>query len=166
MSLDNFQIPPTLLPELYKDSLIVLDDKQSNPKKLNEKKVYFLGDNLKNILILVNNLEILHLNDDDLRFLTGILTACKLTFSDVTIFNTASNLDYNYQKTVDYFNPKLILILGTIHQKFNLPDYSEKYQPIENQNIQLVFGSSLTEISKDVNEKKALGNCLKQIFGI
>jgi hypothetical protein len=154
MSLDNFQIPPTLLPELYKDSLIVLDDKQSNPKKLNEKKVYFLGDNLKNILILVNNLEILHLNDDDLRFLTGILTACKLTFSDVTIFNTASNLDYNYQKTVDYFNPKLILILGTIHQKFNLPDYSEKYQPIENQNIQLVFGSSLTEISKDVNEKK------------
>ena len=76
MSLDNFQIPPTLLPELYKDSLIVLDDKQSNPEKLKEKKVYFLGDNLKNILILVNNLEILHLNDDDLRFFTGILTAC------------------------------------------------------------------------------------------
>ena len=166
MSLDNFQIPPTLLPELYKDSLIVLDDKQSNPEKLNEKKVYFLGDNLKNILILVNNLEILHLNDEDLCFLTGILTACKLTFSDVAIFNTASNLDYNYQKTVDHFTPKLILILGTIHQKFNLPDYSDKYQPIVNQNIQLVFGSSLTEISKDVNEKKALWNCLKQIFGI
>ena len=166
MSLDNFQIPTSLLPELYKDSLIVLDDKQSKPEKLNEKKVYFLGDNLKNILILVNNLEILHLNDEDLRFLTGILTACKLTFSDVFVFNTASNLDYNYQKSVDHFQPKLILILGNIHQKFNLPDYSEKYQPIENQNIQLVFGSSLTEISKDVNEKKALWNCLKQIFEI
>ena len=166
MSLDNFQIPPTLLPELYKDSLIVLDDKQSKPEKLNEKKVYFLGDNLKNILILVNNLEILHLNDEDLRFLTGILTACKLTFSDVVVFNTASNLDYNYQKSVDHFKPKLVLILGTIHQKFNLPDYSDKYQPFENQNIQLVFGSSLTEISKDVNEKKALWNCLKQIFEI
>ena len=166
MSLDNFQIPPTLLPELYKDSLIVLDDKQSKPEKLNEKKVYFLGDNLKNILILVNNLEILHLNDEDLRFLTGILTACKLTFSDVVVFNTASNLDYNYHKTIDHFKPKLILTLGTIHQKFNLPDYSDKYEPIVNQNIQLVFGSSLTEISKDVNEKKALWNCLKQIFGI
>ena len=166
MSLDNFQIPPTLLPELYKDSLIVLDDKQSNLKKLNEKKVYVLGDNLKNILILVNNLEILHLNDEDLRFLTGILTACKLTFSDVAIFNTASNLDYNYQKTIDHFKPKLILILGTIHQKFNLPDHSDKYQPTLNQNIQLVFGSSLTEISKDVNEKKAIWNCLKHIFGI
>ncbi len=166
MSLDNFQIPPTLLPELYKDSLIVLDDKQSKPEMLNEKKVYFLGDNLKNILILVNNLEILHLNDDDLRFLTGILTACKLTFSDVTVFNTASNLDYNYQKTVDHFKPKLILILGTIHQKFNLPEHSDKYLPIENQNIKLVFGSSLAEISKDVNEKKALWNCLKQIFEI
>ena len=166
MSLDNFQIPPTLLPELYKDSLIVLDDKQSKPEKLNEKKVHFLGDNLKNILILVNNLEILHLNDEDLRFLTGILTACKLTFSDVAIFNTASNLDYNYQKTIDQFKPKLILILGTINQKFNLPEYSDKYQPILNQNIQLVFGSSLNEISKDVNEKKSLWNCLKQIFGI
>ncbi len=166
MSLDNFQIPTSLLPELYKDSLIVLDDKQSKPEKLNEKKVYFLGDNLKNILILVNNLEILHLNDEDLRFLTGILTACKLTFSDVVVFNTASNLDYNYQKSVDHFKPKLVLILGTIHQKFNLPDYSDKYQPFENQNIQLVFGSSLTEISKDVNEKKALWNCLKQIFEI
>jgi hypothetical protein len=166
MSLDNFQIPTTLLPELYKDSLIVLDDKQSKPEKLNEKKVYFLGDNLKNILILVNNLEILHLNDEDLRFLTGILTACKLTFSDVAIFNTASNLDYNYQKTIEQFNPKLILTLGTINQKFNLPEYSDKYQPIVNQKIQLVFGSSLAEISKDVNEKKALWNCLKQIFGI
>jgi len=166
MSLDNFQIPTTLLPELYKDSLIVLDDKQSKPEKLNEKKVYFLGDNLKNILILVNNLEILHLNDEDLRFLTGILTACKLTFSDVAIFNTASNLDYNYQKSVDYFKPKLILILGTINQKFILPEYSDKYQPIENQNSQLLFGSSLNEISKDVNEKKALWNCLKMIFEI
>ena len=166
MSLDNFQIPTTLLPELYKDSLIVLDDTQSNLKKLNEKKVYFLGDNFKNILILVNNVEILHLNDDDLRFLTGILTACKLTFSDVAIFNTASNLDYNYQKTIDHFKPKLILILGTIDQKFNLPDYSYKYQPIENQNIQLVYASTLSEISKDVNEKKALWNCLKQIFEI
>lgn len=166
MSLDNFQIPPTLLPELYKDSLIVLDDKQSKPEMLNEKKVSFLGDNLKKILILVNNLEILHLNDEDLRFLTGILTACKLTFSDVVVFNTASNLDYNYQKSVDHFKPKLILILGTINQKFNLPEFSDKYQPMINQNIQLVFGSSLTEISKDVNEKKALWNCLKQIFGI
>lgn len=166
MSLDNFQIPPTLLPELYKDSLIVLDDKQSKPEMLNEKKVYFLGDNLKNILILVNNLEILHLNDDDLHFLTGILNACKLTFSDVTIFNTASNLDYNYQKTMGHFKPKLILIFGNIDQKFNLPEYTDKYQPIVNQNIQLVFGSTLTEISKDVNEKKALWNCLKQIFGI
>jgi hypothetical protein len=166
MSLDNFQIPTTLLPELYKDSLIVLDDKQSIPEKLKEKKVHFLGDNLKNILILVNNVEILHLNDDDLRFLTGILTACKLTFSDVVIFNTASNLDYIYQQTIDHFKPKLILALGTINQKFNLPDYSDKYQPIQYQNIQLVFGSSLTEISKDVNEKKALWNCLKQIFGI
>jgi len=166
MSLDNFQIPPTLLPELYKDSLIVLDDKQSIPEKLKEKKVYFLGDNLKNILILVNNVEILHLNDEDLRFLTGILTACKLTFSDVTIFNTASNLDYNYQKAIDHFKPKLILILGAINEKYNLPEYSDKYQPIINQNIQLLFGSSLAEISKDVNEKKALWNCLKQIFGI
>ena len=146
--------------------MIVLDDKQSKPEKLNEKKVYFLGDNLKNILILVNNLEILHLNDEDLRFLTGILTACKLTFSDVVVFNTASNLDYNYQKSVDHFKPKLILILGTINQKFNLPEFSDKYQPMVTQNIQLVFGSSLTEISKDVNEKKALWNCLKQIFGI
>ncbi len=166
MSLDNFQIPSTLLPELYKDSLIVLDDKQSNPKKLNEKKVHFLGNNLKNILILVNNEEILHLGDDDLRFLTGILTACKLTFSDVAIFNTASNLDYKFQQTVDHFKPKLILIMGTINQRFNLPDYSDKYQTIENENIQLVFGSSLNEISKDVNEKKSLWNCLKQIFGI
>jgi hypothetical protein len=114
----------------------------------------------------VNNLEILHLNDEDLRFLTGILTACKLTFSDVAVFNTASNLDYNYQKTIDHFKPKLILILGNINQKFNLPEYPDKYQPILNQNIQLVFGSSLDEISKDVNEKKALWNCLKQIFGI
>jgi len=114
----------------------------------------------------VNDIENLHLNDDDLRFLTGILTACKLTISDVAIFNTASNLDYKYQQTVDHFKPKIILVLGIINQKFNLPDNTHKYHTIENQNIQLVFGSSLTEISKDVNEKKALWNCLKQIFGI
>jgi len=166
MSLDNFQIPPTLLPELYKDSLIVLDDKQSIPEKLKEKKVHFLGDNLKNILIVVNDIENLHLNDDDLRFLTGILTACKLTFSDVVIFNTASNLDYNYQNTVEYFKPKLILIMGIIGKNFNLPDCPNKYQSVETQNVQLVYASTLTEISKDVNEKKALWNCLKQIFEI
>ena len=109
MSLDNFQLPPHLLSELYKNSLVVLDDKQINTESLKEENLVFLGDNEKNILILVEDEKALHINDEDLGFLTGILSACKLTLADIALLNMISKKSNQLIKVIEDCKPFVLI---------------------------------------------------------
>jgi hypothetical protein len=83
MSLNNFQLSPFLIHQLYKKTLVemaiinppIKDDKNNTPS--------FLGKNEKQILLVVNEDETVFLSDTDLNLLVGILSACKLTLADV-----------------------------------------------------------------------------------
>src|ERR1700751_3330394 len=78
MSLDNIQLPPALLQELYKTTLVAYNDQPVNTPGA-ENALSVLGNNQQKIVIVVDNKEAVFLPDDQFNFLTGILSACKLT---------------------------------------------------------------------------------------
>jgi hypothetical protein len=166
MSLDNFQITNHLTTELYKESLVLLDEKQIKPKSLQSGGFTFLGDNEKNILILVNDTENLHLNEKDLSFLTGILTACKLNLADVALCNLQQNEFNALDDLLNFFKPERIIAFDVSPVQLKTKISSEKYAPLLYNKMYFLFGNRLETISNNLEEKKILWGALKIIFGI
>ena len=166
MSLDKFQIPIALLPELYKDSLVVLDKQQVITDSLKEQKFISLGSNTKNILLLVNDENALHSTDKSIEFLTGILSACKLSFADIALLNISGNKNAKYASLIESFKPKVVICFGIDPKKINLPFEVSPYQINTNQQITFLLASSLEVLAKNIEEKKVLWGCLKNIFSI
>lgn len=165
MSLDNFQLPPHLLSELYKNSLVVLEDKQLITDSLKEEDFNYLGNNNNHILILVKDSESVHLNDADLNFLTGILSACKLNMADVALLNMDKYSDTSAKKIINYFVPKSIISFD-FEDLTDLKIKKSKYEIHEINQTSILFSSSLNYISKNIDEKKKLWASLKTLFSI
>src|SRR5215218_6626688 len=84
MSLNNIQLEPQLMADLYADCLIE-DVATTVPEKA--RKIY-LGQNKKKVLVVVSNESVPFLPDNELGFLTSVLTACKLSMADIAIVNS------------------------------------------------------------------------------
>src|ERR1700756_2509557 len=77
MPTDTIQLPPVLIQELYRTSLVDYKEQPDNapaPKKT----IAVLGKNGQRIAVIVDTTEAVFLPDDQFNFLTGILSACKL----------------------------------------------------------------------------------------
>ena len=84
MSLNQIQLTNQQLASFYPDVLIESTTASPMPR---QQAVKFLGKNAKNIVLLVSNDTVPFLQDDELSFLTNILSACKLSLVDVAIVN-------------------------------------------------------------------------------
>ncbi len=166
MSLDNFQLPPFLTEELYKNSLVHLDAEQIINKSLKEDALIFLGNNKKNVLLIVNEENAVYVQDEDLNFLIGILTACKLSLSDTALINFNRNNFISYQSLTDYFNPTVIICLGIELEKLAFPLQFPHYQVQQYNQQQCLCAPSLSKLSADKQEKLQLWASLKKIFAI
>ena len=139
-SFGNILLPDFLLVDLFKDNLVICNDtitgikpilpttkvtkplvaeiviKPIKKEALSLPKKYFLGDNNKHIIILVNDVDAVYLRDEWLQFLTNILGACKLNIGDVAIINHANNpinfTQLNEQLVPQYF---LLFDVAVIH---------------------------------------------------
>jgi hypothetical protein len=166
MTLDNFQLPPFLTGELYKDSLVDLDSKQLKNKSLKEEGFAFLGNNSKNILVIVNDENAVNLADEDLGFLIDILTACKLSLSDIALINHHRNPGLSYKTLVPYFKPETILCLGVTLDSLAFPLEFPDYQVQKYNNQSCLCAPSLKKLAANKEEKLKLWGCLKKIFAI
>ncbi|RFM26127.1 hypothetical protein [Deminuibacter soli] len=140
--LDNIQIPDTLLAALYKDTLIAHDNfKQIAPDKAKTDTApapekppvamptpskWFLGDNARGIVLLVNDAENVYLADDSLQLLSGILAACKLNLADVAIVNTA-HIGFTYQQIKEQTKTNYFFLFNvpapSVKLAFDIPHY-------------------------------------------
>ncbi len=96
MGLNDIELPAFLLADLYKENL-VSGEEVISPFKATQKEgpvsILYLGNNQKNICLLVDYENDVYLPEEQLNFLTSILQACKLNLGDVAIVN------YHRQKT-------------------------------------------------------------------
>ena len=166
MSLDNIQLPPFLIQELYKNSLIEADNKQLKTKSLKTDELLFLGKNQKNILVIVDEENAVYLPDETLNFLIGILGACKLSLSDTALVNFHRNNSINYKILQSTFKPHVILFFGVEPAVLEFPLQFPHYQ-LQAYNKQTYLSApSLDILAADKQEKLQLWTCLKKLFSI
>ena len=158
MSLNEISLPARMVADLYNASLIEL----VSPNK--HKSIKFLGKNEKNILILVAQEDVAFLNDDELNFLSSVLTACKLSLADVAIVNLHATPNSNYRFFLDQFKSKTILLFDVDSQKIDLPFNFPHFQLQQFDNSTYLSAPSLQFIEKQKALKTQLWNCLKTIF--
>jgi hypothetical protein len=168
MSLDNIQLPPIVLQQLFKDSLIGLKINQPDlpmhkalPTSLN-----ILGKNKKKIILIVSNDEAVYLPDEELNFLLGILSACKLTMEDVGILNSNKNKGVDYSKIAAELQAEKVFLFGIAPAAIGLPLGFPHYQVQQFNNQVYLTAPALGVLKDDKAEKGKLWNSLKNIFSI
>ena len=165
MSLDNIQLPAFVIQDLFQKSLV---DLSGNEPKKNFKKndIDFFGGNKQNILLLVNNPDATFITDQQLTFLSGILTACKLTLEDIALVNISALPSLSYKSLADSLNPKIILLFGispeTIQLPFLIPEFQRQFY--NNQVYLSVPPLNQLESNKDI--KRKLWIVLQQVFSL
>ena len=165
MTLQNIKLPSIVISSLYKNCLV---DLYSEEKSLIEKtdKINFLGGNGKPILVLVNNINVSFLPDNQLNFLLGILSACKLNMADIAIVNLSKTDNTEHKNLPGFFKAEVIILFGIEARALSLPFKIPDFQIQLFKNQKYLFSPALDVIEKDAHLKKKLWEALKNIFSI
>ena len=164
MSLDNIQLPPVILQDLYKNSLVDLRSANGSEKPSTKAGLAFLGDNQKKIVIVVNERDAIYLPDDDLNFLMGILTACHLDMADIALLNLSANPSLDHNRINTELIAEKILLFGVDPMVLSLPLQFPHYQVQQYNNQVYLAAPALNILQDDKVEKMKLWACLKKIF--
>ena len=166
MSLDNILLADTVLQGLYSKCLYDLETNKSVSDDIQSTSISFLGNNQKKIAILVNSEAAIYLPDDELNFLLGILTACKLSMADIALVNLAKNPDMVYAALSEQLKAEKVFLFGLNAASIELPLQFPHYQVQQFNNQVYLSSVSLNEMQANKEEKLKLWNCLKNIFSI
>ena len=162
MSLNNMTLPPSLLAELYTNTLIE-GNVSAQPEPEN---IPFLGKNEKRITMIVAHEKLPFLPDKELNFLTSILTACKLSLADIAIVNQNSNSQGNMQEALEKLEARQVILFGVPPLTIGLP---MNFPPFQIQNFDrrtYLFSPPLDELESNKETKQKLWSCLKNLFGL
>ncbi len=181
MDINHIKLPVSVIVDLYHSSLIegneavvnkltgneqIQEDKEPDIKKDKNTRWKSLGSNDKNILIVVNSNEAVHLPDNELIFLTGILSACKLSLADVAIVNRHNYQEASYKELTLFFLSKIVLLFDIEPAAFGLPMNFPNYQIQAFAGNSFLYSPSLKELENDRVEKSKLWVCLKRLFNL
>jgi hypothetical protein len=143
----------------------ILEQTPQKPQDLPPYKI--LGNNKKQITVVVNCPNDVFVPEADLQFLTKMLGACKLNMADVAIVNHAVAAVHIDRLKVQ-LQPKFLLLFGVepdqIHLPINFPSFKE--QPYAGTTY--VFTPGLDKLNLETDEakglKRKLWDCLKRMF--
>jgi hypothetical protein len=183
MSINNIELSGKTVAELYPFSLtgntetitsenkkveMEISEKQAGLAQKTDvnKKWKWLGNNQQQILIMVNNRDAVHLPDKELSFLTGVLTACKLSLADVAIVNINNQPQASYKELTDNFKSKIVFLFGIEPSTFGLPMQFPHYQVQAFTGISFLYAPELKELENDKVEKTKLWMVLKKMFNV
>lgn len=187
------QLPDFVLASLYPSSLVIVETSPSVPEKaaiktaaavVSDKDVdapntslstpslerptnWFLGNNQKNIVILVQEPNAAFLQESSLDFLTKILGACKLNMGDVAVVNLSRYLA-DFAEIKATLNPQVCILFDVQAATVKLPFVIPNYQVQQYAGCQFLLAPALTKYEGDHPdaklEKTKLWVSLKLIF--
>ena len=160
MSLNQIQLNDQLLVGLY-SSVLIQTNATIVPAKTDVK---YLGKNEKCILVLISNDSVPFLPDNELNFLTSILSACKLSLADVAIVNLHSTT--NPETIIEDVECKNVLLFGVEPLSIVLPIHFPHFQLQQFNKRTYLCAPPLSGIENDKAVKLNLWNNLKKLFGI
>lgn len=166
MSLNSIQLSPTSIQELYGHSLVELKSPAMATEPRPVAAINVLGKNQQHIVIVVNNDEVAFVPDEELNFLLGVLSACKLNMDDVGILNISKKPCPGYKEIAAELQAEKLILFGTTPDAIKLPLSFPHYQ-VQRYNDQTYLSApALRVIQQDKAEKTKLWNSLKQLFSI
>ena len=163
-----------MVADLYHSSLIDMNENSVNKAATESTETgpvslpgwKWLGENQKNVLIIVNYQDAVHLPDNDLVFLTGIIGACKLSMADVAVVNLNNHPQSSYKELVVFFKSKIVLLFAVEPASFGLPMNFPHFQIQPFAGNSFLFSPSLKELETDKVLKSKLWVCLKRLFNL
>lgn len=179
----KIQLPEVVIAGLYKDALVITQfnpkpkaTQQITNKKMKEDesmppliKKWFLGDNKKNVAILIKDSSAVHINDEWLTTLSKLLSACKLTLEDVAIVNYANHSEA-FSSLKETMQPKITLMFDVTTQDIQLPFTIPHYQVQRYADCAFMTAPAntlSTQTQEPIrSEKKKLWEKLKLIFNV
>jgi hypothetical protein len=148
-NVNEIRLSNEMISALYGRALVMAEE----GKKAAE-KVKFLGNNARNVLILVNNADHSFLPETELAFLTKMLAACQLNIGDVAIVNVKN---VAVADAVTTLLPEKIIDFGTS------PEISfERGGGVSSAPLKQMLGES--QEARQLKGKLWTG--LKQMFGL
>lgn len=182
MNIQKIQLPDFLIADLYKDYLVDLDTSVPEPTRLNEKsetkipaatsatqQIKYLGENAKNVIIMVNQPETEYVNSDDNGFLTNILKACQLSTADIAIINIARQ-EITYTLLKEQLKPLQVFLFNVEPFAIKLPFIIPSFQVQNYDGCTFMMAPALANLNQNTQEgrllKSKLWMSLKKIFNI
>lgn len=172
MNLNEIRLPPSVIADLYKKSLIDLPVVTNASvivpsEEIPTDPLQYMGNNLKDILIVVHYADQIFLPDQQLTFLIAVLKACNLTLEDTAIINFATfKPDYNLLK--QRMLPHVVLLFGGSAEFITVLGQLNEFELIKLEGITTLYVPELERLNQNNNEgkilKKKLWSALKQIF--
>ena len=183
MNTENTQLSAADLVNLYKESLVVIEDtpttttnfvqpvveekKEAIKQETWEGPIKSLGEHHKKITVVVNDPNAVHLNESDFILLTSILNACRLTIADIALINLGKQPVGLHQILQEYPSTLLISFAVDASQlKVKLPNTLYKVTQLGDSHI--LFSNALSTMQgtgvEAKQEKAKLWTVLKKIF--
>lgn len=167
MDINNIDLNAFTVAELYRSSLVLPAEKnvpETSVSPTGSFQPKWLGKNAKNVLVLVNHPDAIHMPDADLELLTSILTACKLSLEDVAILNLHPHPGFEYTQALTLFHPANMLLFGIEPSSIGLPLSFPYFQVQAFQQTSYLYSPALSSIGTDRNLKTSLWQSLKILF--
>jgi hypothetical protein len=127
--------------------------KNLDPIVLDSVKQWYLGNNGKNVTIVIKETGVAFINDKHLQFLSNILKACKLNLGDIALLNH-SNHPFGYPELKEKLKPKFLIVFELEPKDIKLPFTIPNYQVQAHDNCKFLFASSLTKMDGETQEAK------------
>ncbi len=168
MSFEELNLSASILRDLYKDNLVSVDTLTAD-QTAPSTSIKFLGNNLKEVIILVHKSNAIYLPDDELSLLTKMLAACNLTLADVAIVNLAKH-EYSLSEIEQQLRPQKLIALGVDNAAGIIGIDSAPYVVSSHNNYVFSVAPDLKEMLGDSQNargiKTKLWGALKQMFGL
>ncbi|MBI5371753.1 MAG: hypothetical protein HZA79_06980 [Sphingobacteriales bacterium] len=178
MDINHIELNPASVAGLYKNHLVETGGTTppvpkpvslpSSPEKTGPAPAEWkaLGNNGKQVLVLVDRKDVVYLPDQELNFLTGILSACKMNLADVAILNLHQYPGSGYKELVPFFNSKKVLLFGVEPAAIDLPLDFPSFQAQAFNGTTYLWSPDLGTMETDKLLKTKLWVSLKQLFNI
>jgi hypothetical protein len=161
MSLNDIQIKSSLLADLYKNSLV-----ETGATAVPERKQpRYLGNNRRNVIVLVSHTSVPFLPDEELSFLANVLAACKLSIADIGIINVDGLEQTDLQGIIDE-EAKNVLLFGVQPLAIGLPINFPSFQLQGFNGRTYLQAPALSLVADDKALKTRLWTSLKTLFNI
>ncbi len=167
----KIKLPPFVLADLYKNSLVITDAVSELQPAVNEtdteNTTFFWGNNNKQIAVLVNDANKRFTDDESLHLLTNMLAALHMNAEDIALINVdKTNIDYKEMQAT--LETRVCILFDVPTQRIGLPFQMPGYKVQAFNNCKFLCSASLHKMkgnSKEAKlEKTKLWMCLKTIF--